>query len=188
MLDINFQEFPVINTTQLILRQFSHTDADKVFELRSNEAIMRFIKRPRAKTVNDAKTWIDTILNSFKNNEGITWAITLKDAPDIFIGSVGFWRIIKEHHRAEIGYMLHADYWGKGIIKEATEATIEYGFKQLNFHSIEAHIDPENIASGKLLEKTGFTKEAFHKDNFYFEGKFYDTEIYSLINPYHSSL
>lgn len=185
MLDINFQEFPVIHTPQLILRRFSHNDADKVFELRSDENIMRFIKRPRAKTVDDAKTWIDIILKAYDNNEGITWAIALKDAPDIFIGSVGFWRIEKEHHRAEIGYMLHADYWGKGIIREAAEATMDYGFKKLDLHSIEGHIDPGNIASGKLLEKLGFVKEAFHKEDFYFEGKFYNTEIYAILNPNH---
>ena len=66
------------------------------------------------------------------------------------IGSVSFHRIYKDHYRAEIGYMLHPDYWRLGIISEAVDAIINYGFNTLQFHSVEAHIDPTNIGSEKL--------------------------------------
>ena len=97
------------------------------------------------------------------------------------IGSIGLWRIDKAHYRGEIGYMLHHDHWGKGIMQEAIAAVIEFGFGPLKLHSIEAHINPANAASAGILEKNGFVREAYFKENYYFRGKFLDTAIYSLL-------
>ena len=77
--------------------------------------------------------------------------------------------------------MLHPDFWGKGIMKEALMAAIDFGFTEMNLHSIEAHINPENTVSGILLEKTGFIREAYFKEDFYFRGKFIDTAVYTLL-------
>lgn len=67
-------------------------------------------------------------------------------------------------------------------MKEALNAVIDYAFTTMNLHSIEANINPDNTASGALLESGGFVKEAHHKENFYFDGVFYDSIIYSKLN------
>ena len=92
------------------------------------------------------------------------------------------YRIIAEHYRAEVGYMLNTGNHQQGIMFEAIQKVIEFGFTNMKLHSIEANINPENIASKKLLEKTGFVREAYFKENYYFNGRFNDTEIYSLLN------
>ncbi len=119
--------------------------------------------------------------NRIKANDGINWAVTLK-TDDKLIGNIGLHRIVKEHHRAEIGYMLAPAFWNKGIASEAIEAIINYGFTKLNLHSIEALLDANNVSSKKLLTKFNFVKEAYFKENYLFEGKFIDTEVCSLIN------
>ena len=113
-------------------------------------------------------------------NDGIGWAICFK-TDNKMIGSVSFHRIDKEHYRAEIGYMLLPKYWKQGIVSEAVEAIINYGFDTLQFHSIEAHIDPTNIGSEKVLQKFNFVKEAYFKENYFFAGQFLDTSVYSLL-------
>ena len=65
---------------------------------------------------------------------------------------------------------------------EALCAIIEYGFNQMKLHSIEANINPDNIASQQLLEKAGFVREAYFRENYYFGGRFIDSAIYSLLN------
>lgn len=65
------------------------------------------------------------------------------------------------------------------------KSVLDYGFKQLNLHSVEANINKMNNASRNLLEKFGFVKEAHFKENFYFNGTYLDSVIYSLINPTH---
>ena len=67
-------------------------------------------------------------------------------------------------------------------MKEALLRVIDYGFSTMKLHSIEAHINPENAASGFLLEKSGFTREAYFKEDFFFNGRFIDTAVYSLLS------
>ena len=97
------------------------------------------------------------------------------------IGFLGHYRIQPENHRAEIGYMILPQYQGKGYVTEAIKAVMEYGFNQMNLHSIEAVIDPENYASEKVLQKIGFVKEAHILENELYDGKFWDTVIYSML-------
>ena len=66
-------------------------------------------------------------------------------------------------------------------MKEAINAVVDYGFSILGLHSMEAQLNPENIASSAVLESTGFIKEGQLKENFYFNGKFGDTAIYSKL-------
>lgn len=78
--------------------------------------------------------------------------------------------------------MLLSEYQGKGIITEAIKEVVRYGFKVMKLHSIEAIIDTKNLDSEKVLQKNGFVKEAHLKENEYYEGRFLDTVIYSILN------
>jgi ribosomal-protein-alanine N-acetyltransferase len=182
MLELNFSPFPAIDTERLCLREVFLTDANSMFEIRSSEQAMRYVGKPLARTIADAEDLLRRMIEGVKNNEGLTWGITLK-GDDKLIGTIGFWRIDKNHYRAEIGYMLHPEHWGKGIISEALKKVLDHGFHELEFHSIEAQLTPENIGSVKVLEKAGFIKEGHLKENYFFEGKFSDTAIYSKLNP-----
>src|SRR5690606_18725591 len=94
---------------------------------------------------------------------------------------IGFWRLLKEHYRGEIGYLLHPDFQGQGIMHEAFTPVLEYGFNKMNLHSVEANVYPANVSSKKVLEKNGFIKEAYFKENYFFNGEFTDTAVYSLV-------
>jgi ribosomal-protein-alanine N-acetyltransferase len=182
MLELNFDPFPVIETERLVLRRTTLDDANDYFYLRSSPEAMKHICKPLQKSVEETKEMIYKINEMIAFNDGISWAVCLKNNSKM-IGSVSFHRIYKDHYRAEIGYMLHPDFWRLGIISEAVEAIISYGFNILKFHSIEANIDPTNIGSEKLLQKFNFVKEAYFKENYFFNGSFLDTAVYSLINP-----
>jgi len=181
MLELNFTPFPEIKTERLLLRKMTDADAPEMFFLRSDETVMKYIDRERPKSEEEALAFIQKVNTTIDNNENIMWAIALHGNPDTLVGNIGFWRIINQHYRSEIGYMLHPEFWGKGIMKEALLAAIDFGFNNIKLHSIEAHINPENAASGILLEKAGFIREAYFKEDFFFRGKFIDTAIYSLL-------
>ena len=181
MVTINFSPFPNLETERLILRRVNATDIKQIFALRSNPETMKYIPRPLLKTAEDAMEHIAMIDTKIETNEGINWAITLKGNPKL-IGVIGHYRIKPEHYRAEIGYMLLPEYHGKGIVSEAVKEAVNYGFSVMKLHSIEAILDPENHGSAKVLEKNGFVKEAHLKENEFFEGRFLDTVIYSILN------
>ncbi|MBS1631322.1 MAG: GNAT family N-acetyltransferase [Bacteroidetes bacterium] len=183
MLSLDFSPFPMLETDRLLMRQIEDSDAQDLFLLRSDPAIMRYIDRPLAESTQDTLDMIHKMQDSLIANNGISWVITLKPHAK-FIGSIGFWRIDKENHRAEIGYMLAAGFHNKGIMSESMITVLKFGFEKLNFHTIEANVNPANEASIRLLEKNHFRREAYFKENYFFNGRFLDSAIYSLINPY----
>jgi len=185
MLSIQFTHFPTLHTPRLLLREVVPADAGAMFKMRSDARVMRYIGKLPMQDIIEAEQMIGEYVYGFAQNEALNWAICLREVPDTLIGTIGFWKLDKAHHRAEIGYTLQYEHWRKGIMDEAMDAAVEYCFKTLGFHSIEANTDPENEASGRILEKHGFVQEAYFRESFYFEGKFLDSRIYSKINPYH---
>lgn len=181
MLEFTLQDQPDITTSRLLLRKQSTSDAAVLFSLRTHPEVMRYIDRPKPSAVADSQAVIHHINEDFMKGKNVIWAITFKESPDQMIGNLGFWRTDLENHRAEIGYMLHPDYWRQGILSEALSAVIDFGFNSLNLHSICANINPGNEASRQLLLKHGFIKEAYFREDYYFEGKFLDSEIYGLL-------
>jgi ribosomal-protein-alanine N-acetyltransferase len=182
MLDINFHPFPILTTERLVLRQMNNDDANEVFFLRSDDEMLKYVGRPKAQSMEEILKWIEMVNDNIVKNEGINWAITLENETKL-IGIISFWRIDKQHHRAEVGYVLHPGHQKKGIMDEALKVILHYGFHTLKFHSVEANIDPENTASKFLLERNGFIREAYYKENYFFDGKFWDSAIYSLLTP-----
>ncbi len=182
MLTVNFTPFPLLQTERLSLRQLTNEDEQALFLLRSDERVMRFLDRPLAASLNEATALLQKINDALLNNDGITWGIALKNDP-LLIGTIGYWKMTPEHYRAEIGYLLHPDHQGKGLMQEAITTVLDYGFKTMRLHSIEANVNPVNANSIKILEKNNFIREAWFKENYYYNGKFLDSFIYSLLTP-----
>lgn len=180
MLTINFHPFKNLETERLLLRRVAASDVTEIRELRGNPETMKFIPRPLVTNDEEALEHFKMIDEKIENNLGINWAITLKGNTKL-IGIIGHYRIQPENHRCEIGYMILPQYNGQGIVTEAIKPVLEYGFDALNMHSIEAVIDPENVASERVLQKNGFIKEAHILENELWNGKFWDTVIYSLL-------
>ena len=181
MLTLNFHPFPELSTERLRLRQINNEDANDLLVLRSDKKVMQFIDRPLAQTTEDALQLIRKIHDSLALNDGITWGISLKNDPKL-IGTIGYWRIVKEHYRAEIGYLISAEQQRKGLMQEAIRVTLHYGFSEMKLHSVEANVNPVNAASIKLLERNHFIREAYFRENFYSNGQFVDSVIYSLLS------
>ena len=180
MLTINFHPFKNLETDRLLLRRLAATDVNEVMELRGNPETMKYVPRPLVTNAEEAMKHINMIEENIVNNIGINWGITLKGNPNL-IGIIGHYRIQPENHRSEIGYMILPQFNGQGIVTEALKKVLAYGFDDLQMHSIEAVIDPGNIASERVLQKSGFVKEAHLTENEYFNGTFYDSVIYSLL-------
>lgn len=183
MLLLNFKPFPFLSTERLNLRRVTNEDAEEVFFLRSDKRMLQFLDRDPAKSVDEAIQWIRLINEAIDNDQYIAWAIALKNETKL-IGTITFWNIKKEHFRAEIGYALHGRYQGEGLMQEAITAVLDYGFKIMKLHSVEANVNPANESSIKLLERNNFIREAYHKENYYYNGQFLDSAIYSLLTPF----
>ena len=98
------------------------------------------------------------------------------------IGWCGFHTWYLDHFRAEIGYgLFDENFKNKGIMTEAMKAILEYGFKQMKLHRIEAFIGTYNIPSLKLVEKFGFTKEGILRNHYLKNNVLEDSAVFSLL-------
>jgi len=183
MLELNFDPFPVLSTERLLLRKITEDDADQIFFLRSNREVLRYLDRDPITSVDDALQWIRMIDAGVRGNEFVAWAMSLKDDKKL-IGTISFWNIEKQHYRSEIGYALHPHHQGKGLMQEAMIVVLYYGFKTMKLHSVEANVNPQNASSINLLKRNNFVQEAYHRENYFYNGKFLDSAIYSLLTPY----
>lgn len=180
MLELNFEIFPILETERLKLRAITEEDAPEIFFLRSDASVLKYLDRHPETGIDQTKIFINLIGENAKNAEGIFWGITLKKSNTV-IGTICYWNIQKQHYRSEIGYALHPSYRGKGIMHEAMNAVLHYGFEKMKLHSVEANVNPSNEASMKLLEKNGFVREAYFRENYFFDGSFLDSAVYSLL-------
>ena len=181
MIELNFSPFPVIETNRLLLRRITLHDAEDIFALRTNKEVRKHLDKDPPSSVEEIRNFILKIDAQINANELITWAMTKKEEGK-FIGQISFHRITKEHHRAEIGYLLMHEYWRQGFTDEAVKALIDFGFSKMKLHSIEAQTNPNNEASIQLLLKNGFVQEAYFRENYFYKGKFMDTPVFSLVN------
>jgi ribosomal-protein-alanine N-acetyltransferase len=182
MLDLKFSPFPKIVTPRLVLREVTPSDVKEILFMRSDDSVMQYIKKAKAKDEQEAMAFINMIADQQRNGQSITWAITEK-GNDTMRGTICIWNIQKDHYRGELGYGMYPELWGKGIMHECLQAVVQYGFEKMKLHTLVAHIDPDNNASAKLLERNGFVKEGHHREDYHYDGVFYDTAVYGLVSP-----
>lgn len=155
MLNRTFIPFPILKTGRLTLRQLAIHDEQEIFTLRSDNEINKYLDRKRAKTIDDARSFINKITENINRNDSVYWAITLSDENRL-IGTICLFGFSDENDKCEIGYELLTNCQGRGIMSEALEKVIDYAFNTIKVEKIEAFFHKDNQNSIKLLEKSFF--------------------------------
>jgi Acetyltransferases, including N-acetylases of ribosomal proteins len=165
MIDFTFSHLPLLSTGNFSMRNLLPTDDHEIFALRSSEEINRYLDRPKANSIDDARNFIARITAGIANNESIFWVITPKNASE-FLGTICLWKISREESKAEIGFELLPEHHGKGIMQEVIPEVIRFGFEQMKLDAIEAELSPRNLKSVKLLERNHFIlkSESYNDD------------------------
>jgi ribosomal-protein-alanine N-acetyltransferase len=88
----------------------------------------------------------------------------------------------EEHKKAEIGFWLLKEHWGKGYISEALPEICKFGFEKRKLHRIEAIVEQENSNSKKCLIKNNFILEGTMKECEIKNGRYISLEIYAKLN------
>ena len=149
-----FPPFTNLITDRLILRELQTSDAEQILKIRSDARVNKFIDRQPAKSIDESLKFIRNILEA-QNTQALMWAITLKNAPQL-IGTIVYWHIVKDQDKAEIGYEMLPEYFGKGIMREALTEVIRFGFETMQLKMIVAETKVDNLRSVNVLEKCGF--------------------------------
>jgi ribosomal-protein-alanine N-acetyltransferase len=169
-------EFPVITTERLVLRNAQERDAKDLYDEFTNPNVTRYLDWGGPDSVEQALECIHEWEQEFRKKNFINWAIT-ESNNDILVGTV----VINTRDRnpqyglfthkitevISLGYNLKEDYWGKGYATEAVRGVLEFIFENMNTPRVEACVDPQNRSSIKVLTKLLFTKEGLLRKYWY---------------------
>lgn len=177
-----FSNMPTIRTERLILRPLHITDAADMFEYASRDDVTAFLLWSPHRSVTYTRDYLRYIEDRYSIGDFYDWAITLADTGKM-IGTCGFARLDLPNRVGEIGYVLNPDFRAQGIAVEAARAVIDFGFKNLALHRIEARFMQGNDASRRVMEKLGMSFEGFARDSMFVKGAYRTVGTCSLINP-----
>jgi RimJ/RimL family protein N-acetyltransferase len=171
--------FPRLHGRRVDLRGPTAEDADDVFALFSDPRVMRYWSRAPMRERGEAEGLIGEMLEAFDKRELINWVIV--DGKDRAIGTCTLFHFDPRHRRAEVGYALRSDHWGRGLASEAVSLAIDWALRTLDLHRVEADIDPRNEASRRVLERLGFRSEGVLRERFFVGDEATDSELFGVL-------
>lgn len=174
-------EFPHIETSRLFLREITPEDAEDLFRIHSNERHMAWFGTDPLADLNEARKVIATFA-SWRQlpNPGTRWGLQLKQQPGL-VGSCGLFAWNRGWKKCTVGYELAPEATGRGLMREALAATLEWGFQNMELNRVEAQVHEDNLPSIALLNSIGFVHEGRLREVAFWANRHHDLLQYSLL-------
>ena len=172
----------MLTTERLHIRELSIYDLEHVHNLHSLPETDRFNTLGIPETIQTTKKLLAAWLAMKQQAPRTSYvlSITSKEG-NHFIGLIAL-NFGKAHYRsAEVWFKIHPNFWGKGYSTEALKKLLEFGFKDLQLHRIEAGCAVENVASARVLEKAGMTREGMKRKILPIRGEWKDNYFYAIL-------
>jgi ribosomal-protein-alanine N-acetyltransferase len=157
--------FPKLFGTLVNLREIVINDAQDITHLLMNYNVSKHLwEIPNPYSIDDALEFIKCANSDFNTLKALHFAIESKIIPRSrnnlkFVGTISVKNIDLVNKKADLGYWIGEQYWGRGIATECLKLIIDYAFSaELGLKQLCAYVFPENKASIRVLEKNGMNK------------------------------
>ncbi|HCB01718.1 MAG TPA: hypothetical protein DEP19_04985 [Anaerolineae bacterium] len=152
---------PIIKTERLILRPLTLDDKESLFQITQEENIFRYFPTKEAWGMEKVERYINHQISHWETYKYGHWAVTIRETGQL-MGWDGL-EFLPDTNETEVGYLFSKEFWGKGYATEATKEAVKFGIEN-GLKEIIGLTDPENIASQRVLEKSGlsFTRRQFY--------------------------
>jgi [ribosomal protein S5]-alanine N-acetyltransferase len=168
-----------ITGSRIQLREFRLTDLDASMAIVGDPEVTRSLSFDTRTKTDQARQLADDIVRAQTDPRPDYYLAVVNEA-DLLIGFV---RIgLGGHRSGELGYAVRREDWGKGYATEAASLMLEFGFRTLGLHRIQAACGPKNRSSQRLLAKLGFTPEGRIRDHVFTKGAWRDSLLYSILD------
>ncbi len=152
--------FKELITDRLKLRLIREDDLEVIFEKWTQDPdVSKLMTWTPHKKIEETKQYIDTCLEGIDNNNNFSWIIEQKESGKI----IGSFAARRDQHKIDIGYLLIKSQWGKGYMTEVISSFINEVFKDKNILRVWSVCDIDNLASKRVLEKSGMEYEGLLK-------------------------
>lgn len=177
---------PVLATDRLRLRPFRLDDTDAMHGCFGDALAMRFWNRPAHARRIETERAVRRFMVAAPSRR-LVWSVA-EAGSDACIGMVNYHNADLRQRSADIGYFIHPAHHRRGIATEAVGALLGYCFGPLGLHRLAAFIDPENVASCRLVERFGFRREGRLRETIFLGGAWRDDCVYGLLEGEWSGL
>lgn len=170
-----------IETARLTLRRFTIEDVVSVHcNWCSDPRVTRFLTWQAHEDLRETLNMVATWVESYDKLDYYQWAIVPKDFGEV-VGSISVVEIKEQTDTVHIGYCIGAPWWGKGIATEALAGILPFLFEEVEVKRVDSRHDPENIGSGKVMEKCGLRYEGTLRQWDWNNRGIVDAAYYSLL-------
>lgn len=168
-------------TSRLILHPLSAADAPAIQKAASVRAVAdTMLSIPYPYPDGEAKRYVSRQIAKFETGYAVTFVIEDK-AEKAFCGVIEIREIEYEHAQAELSFWLAVEMWGQGYMSEALKPILHFGFETLALNRLYAYHLVRNPASGRVLQKNGFTQEGFLRQRVRKWGVFEDAKLWAML-------
>jgi ribosomal-protein-alanine N-acetyltransferase len=155
-------------------------DDESIFASGSDPEVTRYVNFETHSSIEDARTFIRSVLDDYENHKPSSIGIELKVSGEL-IGTIGYINWSEVHRHIETGYAISKKYWNQGYITEALVGLINYLFTNSDLIRIEARCRIPNLASARVMEKAGMAFEGILRKSAFAKGEYHDFKMYSII-------
>lgn len=146
-------KIPMITTGRLVMRPFTMSDRNALFEIVQEPDIFRYFPTMNAWPMEKVERYIQYQIAHWEKFNYGHWAAVMRETGQI-IGWNGL-EYLPDTNETEVGYLFSKAFWGKGYATESTSAIIRFGLNRVKLKEIIGLTHPENVASQRVLEKSG---------------------------------
>ena len=169
-----------IKTARLILRRLELSDAEMMFRnWTSDEEVTRFLRWDAHDSIDKTKNMVQQWVDSYQEESTYYWGMYLEDGE--MIGSIGVTIASECDFKGELGYKIGSRWWNQGYASEAVRAVIDYMFRNTDMERMDAFCSVDNLASSKVMEKTGMHYEGLLRNYYKTRDGFHDCMLYGII-------
>ena len=143
-------------TPRLTMRAFTEADAEDIFSWASDARVTKFLSFLPHENIEKTKEALAGWIGEHNNEDHYGWAIVFEGR---VIGRIHTNYVSRRHRRCEVGYYIGHDYWNMGLMSEALRCVLDYFFNRVGFNRVEAIYEPDNPASGRVMQKCGMRHE-----------------------------
>ena len=176
---------PVLETDRLILRPLRAGDVDAVQRIFPQWELVKHLHAgvPWPYPDDGAAVNLAQCLEDRAQGLKFYWAITLKGSDELR-GRIDLWPFDPQRRDCR-GFWLDPEVWGQGLMTEAVRLVLPFVFNTLGLHRVHAAFLPNNAASRRVLEKSGFREEGYAENYLQIDGRWADHVMFGLTREYH---
>ncbi len=172
-----------LQTSRLILGEIVDDDLQAIHAMNSIPEVDEFNTLGLPENIDTTRTLVNGWIREQAAEPRIGYTFSMKSAESgKLIGMIALMLDRAKYRKAEVWYKTLPEYWGNGYTTEALKIILNFAFRDLNLHRVEAGCATANIGSVKVLEKVGMTREGLCRKTLPIRGEWVDNYMYAILD------